>query len=59
MCKNDGAPAAMELSEADAAMAALMRNILCSGDEVWNTSKKENATGGKRPHTLHHPDTSV
>lgn len=59
MCKNDGTPAAMELGESDTAVAALVRNILGSGDEVGDTSQKEYTTGCKGPHTLHHPNTSA
>lgn len=55
MCKNDGTPAAMELGKSDTAVAALMSNILSGGDQVRDTSQKEDATGGQGPHTFTSP----
>lgn len=49
----------MKFGKSDTAVATLMRNVLCSGDEVGDTSKKDYETGCQGPNTLHHPDTSA
>lgn len=59
MGKNDGTPATMKFGKSDTAVATLMRHVLCSGDKVGDTSKKDYETGCQGPNTLHHPDTSA